>query len=618
MSKLKYGSIYFIIFLVIAFSGIMFYLSEDHSEQEHLVQQGKLNLSGWDYSESEGLLKLTGDWEFYWGRHLLIPEREKEYIYLPSKWNDKPEYGPNGYATYRMVIENITANEYYGLKINFITTAYNLYIDGELLDSNGTLGTSMETTAPFANPKTVFFPAANDSLEVIIHVSNYDYRFGGIDSDIMFGTVEQLKDESRFGLGLQMILFGCLILSGFYHLVVYRYRKQNRSAMYFSVVCFLMGLRILVTDQYFMLEIFPEIPWEVMVKIEFITFYLAPPIFFWVLCSLYPKHLKTIYGLIFTGISSLFTLFVLFTPVGIASYTINPYQILLIFFIIYMLISLMKALKDNEEGSFIITVSAAFVGFTAINDILIVNKLIESIPLSAFGFVIFILSQSYIIALHSGKAFTNMEQATSELAELNQTLEEKVSARTDSLEKSRDHLNQLNEKLKLLSYNDQLTKLPNRRYLEEHMRGEWELAAKKNFKIAVLYIDIDHFKQYNDTYGHEAGDRCLIEVADALKQIVRPFNGYVARMGGEEFVAILSNANEYKVKLISEQCLRGISNLNIPHRTSMVSDVVTVSIGAAMTQPNRSQQPKQLIMDADEHLYKAKENGRNQIFIKES
>ncbi|WP_416150849.1 diguanylate cyclase [Salipaludibacillus sp. HK11] len=618
MSKLKYGSIYFIIFLVIAFSGILFFLSEDHSEQEYLVEQGKLNLSDWDYSESEDLLKLTGDWEFYWGRHILTPEHEKEYIYLPSKWNDEQGYSPNGYATYRMVIDNITENEYYGLKINSITTAYNLYIDGELLDSNGTPGTSEETTAPFSNPKTVFFPAANDSLEVIIHVSNYDYRYGGIDSDILFGTVGNLKEESRLGLGLQMILFGCLILSGFYHLVVYRYRKQNRSAMYFSVVCFLMGLRILVTEQYFILEIFPEIPWEVMVKIEYITFYLAPSIFFWVLCGLYPKHLKTIYGLIFTAISSLFSLFVLFTPVGIASFTVNPYQIIVLFFIFHMLISLMKALKDKQEGSFIITVSATFVGFTAINDILLANKFIESIPLSAFGFVIFILSQSYIIALHSGKAFTNMEKATADLAELNQTLEEKVSARTDSLEKSRDHLNKLNDKLKLLSYNDQLTKIPNRRYLEEHMQEEWTLAAKKKFRISALYIDIDHFKEYNDTYGHEAGDRCLMEVADALKQVVSPFNGYVARMGGEEFVAILSNANHRQVKQISEQCLHAISNLKIPHKTSMVSDVVTVSIGAAMTQPNPTHQPKQLIMEADEHLYKAKENGRNQISIKEA
>ena len=170
------------------------------------------------------------------------------------------------------------------------------------------------------------------------------------------------------------------------------------------------------------------------------------------------------------------------------------------------------------------------------------------------------------------------------------------------------------QELKELSLVDKLTGIANRRRLEDFYTNEWYRCARNQSVISVLFIDIDHFKNFNDHYGHQEGDRCLKQVATVLERSIHRPADLVARYGGEEFVVVLP-MTDYKGALkLAEDLRLNIENLSRPHAASEVSDKVTISIGVCSVIPREDITPDQVLQSADEALYQAKDNGRNQVF----
>lgn len=158
---------------------------------------------------------------------------------------------------------------------------------------------------------------------------------------------------------------------------------------------------------------------------------------------------------------------------------------------------------------------------------------------------------------------------------------------------------------------DKLTGIYNRRFIEENLYRYYNLLSRTDGSISLLMIDIDFFKNYNDTYGHMAGDICLRKVAEALQNTVNRAEDFVARYGGEEFLVLLSNISTEGTMVVAEHILENIRALEIPHASSKVADIVTVSVGAMTTRVSWNHKPQQYIMCADAALYKSKQTGRN-------
>lgn len=160
---------------------------------------------------------------------------------------------------------------------------------------------------------------------------------------------------------------------------------------------------------------------------------------------------------------------------------------------------------------------------------------------------------------------------------------------------------------------DVLTGIFNRRYLNENLDHVLLDMGRVDDTLSVIVVDIDHFKLYNDTYGSEAGDDCLRYIAEALKSCLYRGNDFVSRYGGEEFMAILPFTNEDGARLVAERMITQVRSLAIPHKTSNVSDIVTISIGV-VTGVNSALKwtAASFFKRADEALYQAKEGGRNQ------
>jgi len=165
---------------------------------------------------------------------------------------------------------------------------------------------------------------------------------------------------------------------------------------------------------------------------------------------------------------------------------------------------------------------------------------------------------------------------------------------------------------------DGLTGIKNRRMFDQHIKHVWQQAVREQECIAVLLADIDCFKNFNDRYGHQAGDECLRAVANSLSQSARRPRDFVARYGGEEFAVILYEASRTYVAEVSTRIQRSVAELNIPHDASTVASRLTVSIGAAYIRPTERRTPEGLVQLADEALYSAKEQGRNRVVVMEA
>jgi diguanylate cyclase (GGDEF)-like protein len=169
-------------------------------------------------------------------------------------------------------------------------------------------------------------------------------------------------------------------------------------------------------------------------------------------------------------------------------------------------------------------------------------------------------------------------------------------------------------RLQGLSTSDGLTGIPNRRQFEEVLWREWRRGIRQRDPMAVIMIDIDHFKAFNDCYGHQGGDECLKAVAQELKRSLSRASDFIARYGGEEFVAILAGSDGSQAAQTAERLRQRIEALDIPHEKNEAGKV-TVSLGVAAIFPKESTTPTELLDSADSALYESKNSGRNRVTV---
>jgi len=213
-----------------------------------------------------------------------------------------------------------------------------------------------------------------------------------------------------------------------------------------------------------------------------------------------------------------------------------------------------------------------------------------------------------VIRLLAAQAAVAIENARlyEQVQDYSRSLEEKVAERTARLE-------QLNQELQNLADCDGLTGVANRRRGDAYLEEIWRHLLRERQPLSVIMLDVDHFKAFNDNYGHQAGDDCLATVANTLQEQLRRPGDLVARYGGEEFMIILPNTDGDGAAMIGEKLRQAIEDLAIEHAHSSTGAVVTASMGTATMLPGASGATEQLLHEADVALYRAKHSGRNQV-----
>jgi diguanylate cyclase (GGDEF)-like protein len=253
------------------------------------------------------------------------------------------------------------------------------------------------------------------------------------------------------------------------------------------------------------------------------------------------------------------------------------------------------------------------------------------------------LFTTVVTTLRVFRAFTTLEvskrelekvalentQLYRQLEEYSHTLEQKVIERTLELQVKNQQLKQeiqerqraeaalqkANQELQRLAILDSLTQIANRRRLDQYLGGEWLRLQQEQKPLSLILCDVDYFKLYNDTYGHQAGDSCLKKVAGAISCAVQHPEDLVARYGGEEFAVVLSNTNLEAANLVVDTIRMEIQQLRIAHSSSLVSEYITVSMGVVSLVPQKGLTVKLLIAAADKALYEAKQQGRDRAIV---
>lgn len=207
-----------------------------------------------------------------------------------------------------------------------------------------------------------------------------------------------------------------------------------------------------------------------------------------------------------------------------------------------------------------------------------------------------------------GQLAKALNEMADKLIQSNHILEDKVQERTKELQDA-------NKKLKKLSQTDALTGVANRAKFDRYMKEIWRRCMRYEKPLSLLMIDIDYFKAVNDTYGHQKGDEYLKKVAAIIKESADRVDDLPARYGGEEFVLILEDTKSGGAESVADKLRQNIYNLQLDNINSKVAPFLTISIGISTAIPNKDIQMEDFIKQADNALYKAKENGRNQVVL---
>ena len=447
--KIKYNSRLAAFSLIIAY--LIFFTACLNDSPRRIAPKavsGVLDLTDWDL-DNDGPLDLAGEWEFYWSQHLSPSDFLKKpapdktgLIQVPGYWKDNEiggdQHPADGYATYRLNIMLNQHEESLALGMREISVAYTLYINGKQVASLGIAGKDRETTVPRQMHQVVDFEAVNSRMEVVMLVSNFHHRRGGGPWEVMrLGTAQEIRQIHERRLSLDLFLFGSLFIMALYHLGLFLFRKKDPSPLYFSIFCFLIASRLLTTGGRYLAHFFPHLSWELLVKLEYLSFYLAIPAFALFMHSLFPKFSKRflrlieVLALVFAGI-------VVFTPTRISSYTVNPYEILTILTIVYSLYVLIVSLAHRNIEALVFLVGFLILAITTINDMLHVDEIIQTGFFAPFGFFFFILSQAFLLSYRFSTAMTTVETQRKELRDTLESLKAEIVERVQAEEALRE------------------------------------------------------------------------------------------------------------------------------------------------------------------------------------
>ncbi len=448
----------FIFFILFPFSHC---LSQHKSESS---KRGILDLSKWDF-EQKGNHSLDADWHFYYNAFLSASQMDTvdtpQYFPVPTaSWTDYTWNGDaipgTGYATYRLKV--ILAKKYRLLSISTLdqSTAYRIFVNNELVGESGKIGKYRESMLPDPSTHIFLFSPSSDTLDIVIHISNFNHRKGGLWNSLVIGTVEDIQSSRNQTVYMDLFLCGSLLLMSFYHFLLYFTRKKRDTViLHFSILCLVVPIRLISTGENFIMDILPQLPWAWKYRIEYISLFLMLVFITTILQKLFPAEVSKYYKNFIVLLSIATSLFVFISDPLYFTYSIYVLHLCGVLCIIFYPYWLVLAILHKREGAGIFTFGIVFLAVTIINDILYSSGVINTFYLMPVGFLGFFIAQSALIAIRSSKAYTMVEELSEKLISSNQNLEHKIEERTSQLQETNQVLYDVNQNLK--GKNDDVT-----------------------------------------------------------------------------------------------------------------------------------------------------------------
>ncbi|KHF39353.1 sensor histidine kinase [Halalkalibacter okhensis] len=436
---------FFLLFLALIFK---------HNEaiEDVVVRQGVAQL---DAIQKDQIYNVTGDWEFHW-KELLEPDDflmtalNPIYLKTPRSWVDTIKEHENnsiGYGTYRLqlVYPEDLMGEKQAFYLGYIGVAYKVWVDGVLLDEVGEVSSNKEGEIPLLKSNFIYFEPDQEQVEVIIQVSNHEFREGGIFGDVLTGSRTAITNYIVKNLAIDLLLIGGFLFIGIYHLVMFGVSKNDITFFYIGMIGLLAALRNMLLCEYLFYLLFPTVPWTLMTRVEYLCEVVG--LFFLVslMYKMYPKEVnKHVLNLAYAMIGIL-VLYYLFAPMYIYTSTLTVSMIplgLILFYFIFVVG--LKALAEGREGAKLNVFGIILLTFASINDILSYTQSLQTIPMLGYSTLFFLMLQGIIKSDRYTKLYEENRELTQTLVKSNATLESKVIERTEKLGQTNKRLEELN------------------------------------------------------------------------------------------------------------------------------------------------------------------------------
>lgn len=381
------------------------------------ARDGVIDLRQWHVAQ-DGPMALDGQWAFTWGRFLPpgAPVDEKTPstpLAVPYVWNghrvDGEPLGGEGHATYRLTVLLPPHTPPMGLHIIDAATACTIFANGREIYSAGIPGPSRDTAVPQFRPGVAALPASAGNIELVVHIANFHHRQGGLWDRITIGAYSELQALRERRIVFNMILFGSLLLMGLYHLGLFGLRRVDRSPLYFGLGCLAVLLRTVSTGERYLVQLYPDFPFELLSKLEYWGFYLAIGCFAMFIGALFPRESNPRIINTFALLSVAFSLLVLVTPLRVYSYSTPIFEIITLASLVYGVIIIGRALVAQRAGSGIFLAGFICLAVTAVNDILYSRQFIHTFYMVQFGLLLFILAQALLLSRRMSELFTTVE-----------------------------------------------------------------------------------------------------------------------------------------------------------------------------------------------------------------
>ncbi|MEA5031899.1 MAG: diguanylate cyclase [Sphaerochaeta sp.] len=559
---------------------------------------------------SNGPVVIGGTWNFFPNRFIdpkNVPLEGGIPTVVPGDWNlgnRTKTWGINdGYGSYHIRLEHVPPGRY-GLWIDIVYTAYELYVDGQFVGGSGTVATEATAShADFTDLVTMFDVTEKPYVDLVLLVSNYYHPVGGIGVAPIFGRSDLVGQVYARSVSLSVGLVSILLVSVFIILFFHGKLNKDSSLVYFAVFCFALALKVAASNSLLGL-FFPGIPLHLVSKFEYLTIPLAAFAFsyYWKIVFGFKVHRWILYG--FRTILGLYILLILITPIPFYYPLLMPSIFLIIAMGLVWTVQVIRLYVKSSTVPGLMVFGIVVMLLTIVMQAFYYEHGIPNLFLNhmaAIGMVFFVLVNFHTLSYRFLLAKEDARKASTEL-------ETKVSERTRQLHAANEHLT-------WIASHDELTAVMNR---NELMR----LVVARHFSapVSVVYLDMDNFKQVNDLYSHKAGDLVLQAFASKLLKSARATD-LVFRVGGDEFVVLLPNTDRKGVisfaRRLSGEMESFCSSISKPLQEELgialphsLECQLTSSLGIVVQETGEADVDF-MIQRADQALMVAKANGKN-------
>lgn len=394
--------------------------------------QGVLDLTAWDFGR-DGNVPLRGQWELYWGK-LLEPDsftsgelpEKTGYSDLSRGWEDYRIDGEKlpgrGFATFRLLVKISPNNGLKSLKIYEVCSVCDIWVNGRRLASSGQIGTTGKSERPTRPLLLPVFMTEKRSIEIVVQISNFHYPAAGV--YLRFGTAANTLEMQRRQWILSSLLTGSLFIIGFIHLAFFLLRREDRTNLFFSLICLAWGTNNLFSNAggWLMATLIPSLPWSVAIGFDTASYVLSVPLILMFYHETFPQARSRIWLRFYQIVGGAFGLMVILSPSYFYTRFVPFYHFVSFSALAYLFYMYVKDLVKKREETIFLVPGYAILIVCAINDLLHDLKIIQTTYIVSWSIFFFILSYSFLLSFRSSKAFASVEKLSEELGRKNEEL----------------------------------------------------------------------------------------------------------------------------------------------------------------------------------------------------